>query len=147
MRGLLQLLRMLALQGGKLIDGIEYGLLDSGTRIVVGKGYYGLNHLVHAIRTRIAICDHVGARLETFIEQDEVNTPRIDTDRCRNLACRGTCLDAVDDMTGKGLMIPAVMPILADLRIVKTMYFLQDDLAVLKMSEYVTPRRGSDIDC
>ena len=146
-RGLLQLLGMFALQPGHLIDRVEDGLLDARARVVLGERQNLLDLRVHSVRTRIAVGHHVGTGLERFVQQDEIDAPRVDADRRGNLAGGGAGLETGDDVARQRLVVPAVVPVLTDLGIVETIDFLQHDPAVFKMAEDVASRGRADVDC
>ena len=144
---LLDLLGVLLLEGGELIDGVEEHLLDSAARVELVGGDRRVHERVRALRAFIAVGHHVGAGQALLVKENEVDAPGIDADRGGDFADLLALGDALQHAARECLVVPAVVSVLADLRVVEAENLFEDHLPVFEMAEDVASRGRSDVDC
>ena len=144
-RRTLELLGMLLLERPELVDGVEARLLDADTPVEIGKGEdLALDLRIRPRRARVAVGDRVAAPVAVLVEKDEVDAPGVDADG-GDLSLRHRLIDAGLDRRDEFFDVPAVMPFLPDLRILKAVNLLKRDLSALHRPEDVAPRRRTDV--
>ena len=138
---------MLLLERGELVDGVEEHLLDAAAGIELVGGNRGVHERVRALRARVAVGHHIRAGQALLIKENEVHAPGIDADGDGDLADLLALGDALQHAAGERLVVPAVVAVLADLRVVEAVDLLEDHLPVFEVAEDVASRGRPDVDC
>ena len=142
----LQLLRMLLLQGHKLIDGVEVLLLNSGVGIQLSGGDFCLHQPVHAVGAAVPVGDCVADAVAAFAQQHKIHRPGVDAYGSGDFAQSFADLQAVQNALPKMLNIPAVVTVAANLAVFKAVDLLQEHPTVLHMSQDVPAAGCADVD-
>ena len=144
---LLELLGMLLLERGELVDRVEEHLLDAAAGVELVGGDRGVHKRVRTFRAGVAVGHHVGAGQALLVKKNEVHAPGIDADRGGDLADLLALGDALQRASGERLVVPAVVPVLADLGVVEAVHLFKNHLPVFEVAEDVASRRRPDVNC
>ena len=143
-----QLLGVFLLEGHKLVDRIERLVLDAGAGIMLGKGQAVLlfKRLADALGALIAVGHGIADALPRLVQQNEIHRPGVNADGCGGKPGVVGSAQAVDDLSGQCVDVPAEVTVLALDAVLKAVDLLQDDPAVLHSADNVPPAGCADID-
>ena len=139
---------MFLLEGHKLVDRIERLVLDAGAGIMLGKGQAVLlfKRLTDALGALIAVGHGIADALPCLVQQNEIHRPGVNADGCGGKPGIVGSAQAVDDLPGQRVDVPAEVAVLAPDAVLKAVDLLQDDPAVLHGADNVPPAGCADVD-
>ena len=144
-----QLLRVFLFQRHELVNGVERLVLDAGAGIMLGKGQAVVlfQCLADALGALIAVGHGIAEAFALLIQQDEIHRPGVNADGRGGKACVMGGLQAVDDLLGQRVNVPAEVAVLAADAVFKAVDLLQGDLAVLYRADNVPPAGRTNVNC
>ena len=93
------------------------------------------------------ICNSIADHTIMIVQKHEVYNPCVDAHSRRNHSLFLAGFQPVNDVSPQIFCILAVMSILVDLLVVKTVYFLQLQLTIFRPSDNMPARGCTDINC